>query len=350
MTMIERYVFWSALALLLIKSLPDCGICGMLLPFAAAYVASRILRPAGLTLSRRLHLPERVGCAAFAVLACTAGAYLLALLTGILAAQLREVLEALPMYAGKITELCATLFELFPFNTDTEVLLSLLSDALTDAASSLGAAAAAFFANVIGAFSGGIFSTIVTVFALIYLTADPSGIAESIRWLVPHGVTARVEPLLQRIAEAIFLYIRVYLVIISITFAELTVGLTVLGVSYAPAKAFLIAIVDALPVLGCGCVLVPWAIWELLYGARVRGVALLVLLALVYLLRQLLDSRLIGRMTGVHPFVALACLYLGWHIDGVIGMLLSPILLCVVCSLKRRSAETTEGERGGLRT
>lgn len=347
MTMIERAVFWSALALFLIKLLPDCGICGMLLPFAAAYVTSRILRPAGLTLSRRLHLPERVGCAAFAVLACVAGAYLLALFTGILATQLLEVLEALPMYAGKITELCATLFELLPFTTDTEAVLSLLSDALTDAASSLGAAAAAFFANVIGAFSGGIFSTIVAVFALIYLTADPSGIADSVRWLLPHGVVTRVEPILQKLSEALLLYIRVYLVIISITFAELTVGLTVLGVSYAPAKAFLIALVDALPVLGCGCVLVPWAIWELLYGARVRGVALLVLLIAVYLLRQLLDSRLIGRMTGVHPFVALACLYLGWHIDGVVGMLLSPIVLCVVCSLKRTAAEPTGSHRVG---
>jgi predicted PurR-regulated permease PerM len=54
----------------------------------------------------------------------------------------------------------------------------------------------------------------------------------------------------------------------------------------------------------------------------------------IYLIRQFLDSRLIGRMTGVHPFVALACLYLGWRIGGIGGMIAAPVILCAVRSLE----------------
>jgi len=46
-----------------------------------------------------------------------------------------------------------------------------------------------------------------------------------------------------------------------------------IGVKYALAASLIIAVIDVLPVLGCGCVLVPWAVWEFLYGDHRRGIA-----------------------------------------------------------------------------
>lgn len=318
-------------------------IGGALLPFAAAYVASRLIRPAGIFFSRKCRVSEKRGCAVFAVLVCVGTGYGLALLSGILAAQLWEMIGYLPEYAEKAAELLRGLLDLLPFAVDAESrIYGMVSEALTDAAASLGTSAAAFLGSVVGAVPGSVFSTVVGIFSFVYLTADPDGIAESILGLLPDAAAKKTERIFAEVSGAVFLYLRTYLTIMTVTFFELSVGLTVIGVKYALAAALIIAVIDVFPVLGCGCVLVPWAVWEFLYGERRRGIALLVLLGVIYLIRQVLDSRLIGKMTGVHPFVALACLYFGWHLGGVGGMIAAPVILCAVRSLER--AEGTFAE------
>ncbi len=306
-----------------------------LLPFILAYVASRLVRPLGAFLSRQCRVPEKAGCAVFAVLVCIGTVSSAALLSGVLATQLWDMIGNLPEYAEKAAELFSTLLEMLPFSMDSESRLRpMLSGALTDTAASLASSAASFLGDVVGAVPGSVFSAVVTFFAFIYLTADPSGIADSIRELLPSGIMRKTERIFGEVSGAVFLYLRTYLTIMTVTFFELAVGLSVIGVNYALAAALLIAVIDVFPVLGCGCVLVPWAIWEFLYGEARCGLSLLILLGVIYLIRQFLDSRLIGRMTGVHPFVALACLYLGWRIGGIGGMIAAPVILCAVRSLE----------------
>lgn len=306
-----------------------------LLPFILAYVASRLVRPAGVFLSKRCRVSEKTGCAVFAVLVCLGTVYVIAVLSGVLATQLWDVIGNLPEYAAKASELLGGLLDMLPFTMDSESrIFQMISSALTDAAASIGASAASFLGGIVGAVPGSVFSAVVGIFAFVYLTADPGGIAASIRELLPEAVMRKTVRIFDEVSGAVFLYLRTYLTIMTVTFFELAVGLTVIGVKYALAVALIIAVIDVLPVLGCGCVLVPWAVWEFLYGEARRGIALLVLLGVIYLVRQLLDSRLIGRMTGVHPFIALACLYLGWHIGGVGGMIAAPVILCAVRSLE----------------
>ncbi len=307
-----------------------------LLPFVLAYVASRLVRPTGVWLSKRCRVPAKIGCAVFAVLLCLGTVYGIAVLSGVLAAQLWDVIGSLPDYAARAAELLRGLLDFLPFPVDSQT-FSIVSGALTDTASSLAKSAASFLGDMVTAVPGSVFSAVVTIFAFVYLTADPAGIAESIRELLPKKILPRTVRIFNEVSGAVFLYLRTYLTIMTVTFFELTVGLTVIGVKYALAAALIIAVIDVLPVLGCGCVLVPWAVWEFLYGEASRGVALLILLGILYLIRQVLDSKLIGKMTGVHPFVALTCLYLGWHIGGVGGMIVAPVILCAVRSLEKNS-------------
>ena len=118
--------------------------------------------------------------------------------------------------------------------------------------------------------------------------------------------------------------------IMSVNFIILSVGLTIIGAGNPLASGVIIALVDALPLLGCGTVLIPWAVWCFLSGEAVRGVGLLILLGVIYVVRQFLEPRVIGRMTGVHPFVALAAVYIGLKLGGVGGMILAPIILMCV--------------------
>ena len=69
----------------------------------------------------------------------------------------------------------------------------------------------------------------------------------------------------------LFVCIRSYALIMSITFVELSIGLSVIRVERAMLVALLIAIFDILPVLGTGGIMIPWAILTALGGQRAPG-------------------------------------------------------------------------------
>lgn len=113
--------------------------------------------------------------------------------------------------------------------------------------------------------------------------------------------------------------------LMGITFVLLTVGFLLLGVSYPLLAAILITLVDALPVLGTGCVLIPWGIVSFLQGRTLFAVGVLVLYAVTALTRQALEPRLVGRQLGMNPLVTLMAMYVGFRMIGVLGMIFFPI-------------------------
>ena len=94
-----------------------------------------------------------------------------------------------------------------------------------------------------------------------------------------------------------------------------------------------IALVDALPIFGAGVVLIPWAVIALLMGSTGRAAALGIVYALLLIVHNVLQARLMGSQLGLHPITALVSLYTGWKLAGLGGMLLLPICCVVLCSL-----------------
>lgn len=329
-----------AAAALLVFSIYLIGRFGnVLFPFIAAYIAARIFRPAGVFISRKCRIPEKVGCAFFAVLICFSLFFTLGTLSEMLLTQLSEILSRLPEYIDEGAKLISGLYDLLPVHIFHKISGNndLISNAVSEAASAL----AVFVSDFIKALPNGVFSVFAGLFAFIYLTADPSGAVDSIRTLIPENAFEKISGVFREIDGAVLLYLRNAITILFITFAELFIGLSIIGPPYPAALALIIAIVDALPVFGCGTVIVPWAIFEFIYGSSAKAIGLIVLLFILYVVRQILDTRLIGKMTGLHPFIALSGLYIGWSIGGIYGMLASPVILCCIesCNKNRRTAD-----------
>ena len=118
-----------------------------------------------------------------------------------------------------------------------------------------------------------------------------------------------------------------------ITYGIVTVGLLLLGIPYAFAWAILVAAVDAIPLLGTGTVLLPWALTKLLQGEPfvAAGMALLYLAAMVT--RTVLEPRFYGRHLGLDPLVMLIFLYFGYRLWGFLGIILSPLLAATTKTL-----------------
>lgn len=151
------------------------------------------------------------------------------------------------------------------------------------------------------------------------------------RWLTRQSWYTRLkdwQPALGKLRVALGGWIKAQLKLCLLSFGIVTSGLLLLRVSYAPVWGLLIALVDAIPVLGTGTILLPWAFVSLVQGQQLRALGLLLTYGAALLARTVLEPRLVGRQLGLDPLMTLAALYVGFRIWGVGGMLLAP-LLCV---------------------
>ena len=145
----------------------------------------------------------------------------------------------------------------------------------------------------------------------------------------------RLGPALVRLKKALLRWLGAQLKLSAVTFGIVLGGLALLGVKQSLALAALTAAVDAVPLLGSGTVLLPWALVSFLNGAPVRAVGLLGTYLTALLTRSSLEPRLVGRQLGLDPLAALAALYAGYRIWGFGGMILAPILTVTAKELCR---------------
>ena len=94
--------------------------------------------------------------------------------------------------------------------------------------------------------------------------------------------------------------------------------------------ALFIGFVDALPILGSGTVMIPWAVISALNGDLSLGIAIVTLFIIMSVVRQFLEPKLVSKNIGVHPIFTLIAMYTGFKITGVIGLLLGPIVLIII--------------------
>jgi sporulation integral membrane protein YtvI len=133
--------------------------------------------------------------------------------------------------------------------------------------------------------------------------------------------------------KGIGLYIKAQLKLISITFAVVLIGLLVLGVKNAFTVAILAAVFDILPLLGVSSLFIPWIVYVFIVGDTTLGIKLSILTALVLLLRQILEPKLTGDSLGVSAFTTLAFMVISLSLFGVIGLIISPMLILLLKAL-----------------
>jgi sporulation integral membrane protein YtvI len=124
-----------------------------------------------------------------------------------------------------------------------------------------------------------------------------------------------------------------YGLIMFITFCELNIGLRIIGVEDATVLSLIIAIFDILPALGTGGIMIPWVIIELVQGNVMLGVKLLLLYAVITVVRNILEPKIVGESIGLHPVLLLISIYVGGTILGPMGIIIMPFTLIVIKKL-----------------
>lgn len=165
------------------------------------------------------------------------------------------------------------------------------------------------------------------------ISAKLPHIRNTFRQRIPKAWASQYLPAMKTVKTSICAYLLAQFKLSAITFGIVTGGLLILGTHLAPLWGFLIALVDAVPLLGTGTVMLPWALVCFLLDDHVRSIGLLAIYAAAVTTRSILEPRFIGKQMGLDPLVTLMALYLGFQLWGIMGMLLSPLAAATAIQL-----------------
>ncbi|MCX7774271.1 MAG: sporulation integral membrane protein YtvI [Clostridia bacterium] len=171
---------------------------------------------------------------------------------------------------------------------------------------------------------------LVTILATYFMSSDKHLIMRFLDGQIPSDWLKSTRNIANNIFVALFGWLKAQLILMSITFSELLVGLLIIGVENALLIALIIALVDVLPILGAGSVLVPWAVISLIGGHTKLGLSILLLDIIILLVRQLIEPKIVGQQIGVHPLFTLFGMYIGLQVLGVLGMFVGPLSVVVL--------------------
>lgn len=160
---------------------------------------------------------------------------------------------------------------------------------------------------------------------------------ETVAQKLPESFQTRLLPAVKQSKKALFGWLKAQFKLAAVTYGILTVGFLLLRVRFAPLWAAAVALVDAVPLLGTGTVLLPWALVCLGQGQHLRAIGLIAIYGAAFLTRTVLEPRFVGRHLGIDPLMTLVFLYLGYRFWGIPGMLVAPMVLAAVMAAGRQT-------------
>lgn len=305
---------------------------GFLMPFVVGWVISAIASPLVNWLERRLKIVKKLGSALIVILVLALIVLLLYFAISRLAGEIGDLTKNFPeMYAQlesglrQIGDTLSGVFAKLPkgvqngWNTIVENLDSYMGEVVSRVSEPT-VTAAGNFAKRLPSY---LIAFIVAVMSAYFFTVERE---EVIRWMKkvsPESVTKRMSLVMDNLRYAVGGYFKAQFKIMAVVFAILLVGLAILGVHYFVLVAFLIAFLDFLPFFGTGTAMIPWAVYKFFMGDYKVTVALVILYVVTQLVRQLLQPKMVGDSIGLNPLATLLLLYIGYRLDGVIGMILA---------------------------
>lgn len=213
-----------------------------------------------------------------------------------------------------------------------------ISEAIPNIITSLGSAltnisgkAVSWVANLATKLPSFLLNTVICLIATVFIAIDFDRIKSFIRNNLSEKRFSLIVEVRDSFLEMIWSFIKSYFIIFCITFAEIAVGLLLLGRDNPFLFAALVALFDAFPIVGSGMILLPWAIIILVTDDVVwHGIGMLLLYAIVVIVRQIIEPKIVGKQVGLRPVVTLTCMFIGTKLFGGAGLLGFPITAAII--------------------
>lgn len=328
-------LFAAVLASVLVGIYLSFRLAFFWLPFLIAFALSSLMEPLIKLLSSKLKIKRNFTAPVILLLMLAIIIFLLVLVVLKLVDEFKMLVMAAPDFFAELykqithwmNEGTTFFIRLPPELTDNiGAVLSNLSATITNLGKSV----------VKGAFTTAIslpevlIFTIITILATFFMSSDRDKISSVFVKHLPESWIFRILSIKKDMFSTLFGYLRAALIMMCITFTELFIGFNIINIRYALLLAFLIAIIDALPVLGAGGVLIPWSLYSFVTNDIKMGISILVLYLIVLVVRQMVEPKVVGHQIGVYPLLTLMAMYTGLQLIGFAGLIIGPITFVLI--------------------
>lgn len=193
--------------------------------------------------------------------------------------------------------------------------------------------------GIAGEVPGAFVFTIVFILTIYFFSYDENGLKDELKKFLPKSAIETLRRVRTVMGKAVGGYVRAQMIIMVVVFVILLTGFLILDVKFALLLAFVISLLDAIPVLGTGMVLNPMAVVALIQGDYVCAVGFVSMYVVVLLVRNFMEPRVLSVQLGLHPIITLLSMYTGFKLIGVIGMLMGPIIALMAISFVKMKRE-----------
>lgn len=208
-----------------------------------------------------------------------------------------------------------------------------IGDTLQNIAKKLPSAVLATTASIITSTGTLLINFIMFFLAMYFFISDYHLITGFTKKYANEDLVKTFSVMKSSISDALGGYIRSQFILAFIAFVFMFICLGIYGQRYAFIIALLLAFIDLLPIVGTIAVLLPWGLVEWISGDIQQGMFLIVIGLVFFLLRRILEPRVMGSQTGLHPVLALISTYVGLKFSGIWGAILGPLVLMLVMSI-----------------
>ena len=298
----------------------------LLLPFIFGFFLYIAAKPLKEFLQKR-GLPSSL-CAALSLIIISFGVFFLfRIIGGRILAEIRTFAENPPLFSTEslnsaLSEFSSATLKLrFRGVSPMPDIIQFFRDKLLDLAETM----STFLLNFAKALPSLFIAAFASVFTAYFLLKESDVIFPFFRRFIGGKLWAKILFVKETLLSVLISYLRAQIIIEGIIFAIAFAGFFILGIRYAFLLALLTAVVDAVPILGTGTVLIPLAIFNFLSSGQTIGWGMIILYGITLITRQLCEPKILGKSLGIHPLATVFSLYAGMKLLGIWGIILGPI-------------------------
>lgn len=239
-----------------------------------------------------------------------------------------KIIDFLPQIFSTFSNIITRTEELISGYLPQEINFS-LSDIIQNISQKLTEFLTEVIKNILTAAPSIFISGVVALVASCYISKDFDGLKKFIKSLcgdINYNRFLRIKSIL---TEGVLKIIKGYVILMAITFVELWIGFIILKIKNAYFWALLIALIDFLPILGTGIVMLPWAVYCVFSGNTALAVGIAAVYIVIVILRNFLEPKIVSQQMGINPLFILFSMYLGLKLFGGAGLIVFPIILMV---------------------
>ncbi|SHJ88777.1 sporulation integral membrane protein YtvI [Tepidibacter formicigenes] len=290
-------------------------------PFLIALLISTIIRPCTDFLKNKLKIKREIGAIICTLLVIMLMFFSLIILLYNIAGQSKAILNSIPDMSTIHNYIDGQIYKLNGFDSN---LVQKLQNQIAYYTSSIFDTGvkiinkAVYLAITVPAIIVIIF---VTLIAIYFFSRDIEKIEENFFSIFSNEGKEKSKEILRQANHMFFGYMKAYFILIGIGFIFSLIGLSILKVKYALMLSFLAAIFDIVPVLGIAIIYFPLAIFYFINKKFMLAIGVIILFAIVTIVRELLEPKLISESVGIHPVTALAVIFIGLKAYGFFGMM-----------------------------